>query len=152
MSSDTLLQTIDTLTQDVVQRDLTIKALRLTIEKLKIELTHLKRMRYGRSSEKMEAAQVQLKLLSAALAPWVPASAPAMQSSGANVVDLLTGDGFLAASKGEARRALEQGGVYVNGARAEAGATVTEADLLHGRFVVLRKGKRAYGLVDVASS
>ena len=72
MSSNALLQTIDTLTQDVVQRDLTIKALRLTIEKLKIELTHLKRMRYGRSSEKMEAAQVQLELLSAALAPLLP--------------------------------------------------------------------------------
>ena len=58
MSSNALLQTIDTLTQDVVQRDLTIKALRLTIEKLKIELTHLKRMRYGRSSEKMEAVYI----------------------------------------------------------------------------------------------
>ena len=41
MSSNALLQTIDTLTQDVVQRDLTIKGLRLTIEKLKIELKRI---------------------------------------------------------------------------------------------------------------
>lgn len=91
MNSNTLLQTIDTLTQDVVQRDLTIKALRLTIEKLKMELTHLKRMRYGRSSEKVEAAQVQLELLSAALAPLLPLlplSVPATDSFGANVADL----------------------------------------------------------------
>lgn len=88
MSSDALLQTIDNLTQDVVQRDLTIKALRLTIEKLKMELTHLKRMRYGRSSEKVEAAQLQLELLSAALAPLLPVIAPAVDGSGNNVADL----------------------------------------------------------------
>ena len=88
MSSDALLQTIDTLTQDVVQRDLTIKALRLTIEKLKIEITHLRRMRYGRSSERMEVAQVQMELLSAALTPLVPASEPATQGSASNVADL----------------------------------------------------------------
>lgn len=88
MSSDVLLPTIDTLTQDVVQRDLTIKALRLTVEKLKIELAHLKRMRYGRSSEKMEATQVQLELLSAALAPLLPVSTPALETSAGNVADL----------------------------------------------------------------
>lgn len=88
MSSDTLLQTIDTLTQDVVQRDLTIKALHLTIEKLKMELTYLKRMRYGRSSERVEAAQIQLELLSAALAPLLPVIAPAVDDSANNVADL----------------------------------------------------------------
>ena len=66
MSSEAQPKTIETLTEDVTQRDITIKALRLTIEKLKIELTHLRRMRYGRSSEKMDAAQAQLELLSAA--------------------------------------------------------------------------------------
>ena len=64
MSSQALPKTVEMLTDDVTQRDATIKALRLTIEKLKIELTHLKRMRYGRSSEKMEATQTQLELLS----------------------------------------------------------------------------------------
>ena len=76
MSSEALLKTVQMLTEDVTQRDVTIKALRLTIEKLKIELTHLKRMRYGRSSEKMDNAQAQLELLSAALAPLMPAGAP----------------------------------------------------------------------------
>lgn len=87
MSSEAQLQTIDTLMQDVTQRDVTIKALRLTIEKLKIELTHLRRMRFGRSSEKMDAAQAQLELLSAALAPLVPM--PASDApTGSNVAHL----------------------------------------------------------------
>ena len=88
MSSESLLQTIETLTEDVSQRDVMIKALRLTIEKLKIELTHLRRMRYGRSSEKMDAAQSQLELLSAALAPLVPVSG------------LISPDAFCAHSQG----------------------------------------------------
>ena len=91
MSSESLLQTIETLTEDVSQRDVMIKALRLTIEKLKIELTHLRRMRYGRSSEKMDAAQAQLELLSAALAPLVPVNAAVEDTTGAadsNVADL----------------------------------------------------------------
>ncbi len=92
MSSEALLKTVQTLTEDVTQRDVTIRALRLTIEKLKIELTHLKRMRYGRSSEKMESAQVQLDLLSAALAPLMPVGAPAEvtkgDATGSNVADL----------------------------------------------------------------
>ena len=91
MSSQALPKTIEMLTEDVTQRDLTIKALRLTIEKLKIELTHLKRMRYGRSSEKMDAAQTQLELLSAALAPLVPLGAPVDavgDAHGSNVADL----------------------------------------------------------------
>lgn len=37
MSSQALPKTVEMLTDDVTQRDATIKALRLTIEKLKIE-------------------------------------------------------------------------------------------------------------------
>ncbi len=88
MTSQALLLTIETLTQGVTQRDGTIKALRLTVEKLKIELTHLRRMRYGRSSEKMDAAQAQLELLSAALAPIVPMPVSADGATGSNVADL----------------------------------------------------------------
>lgn len=92
MSFEALIKTVQTLTEDVTQRDVTIKALRLTIEKLKIELTHLKRMRYGRSSEKMQSTQEQLDLLSTALAPLMPVGAPAEETkgdaTGSNVADL----------------------------------------------------------------
>jgi tyrosyl-tRNA synthetase len=65
------------------------------------------------------------------------------------IVDLLVQAG-LAPSKGDARRAVESGGVYVNNARVEAvSRVVTTADLLFGKYVLLRKGKRTYALVRV---
>lgn len=68
--------------------------------------------------------------------------------AGIDLADLLADGELLTASKGEARRALAQGGVYVNGERAEEGRLVRADDLLHGRFVLLRKGKKAYALVS----
>lgn len=54
----------------------------------------------------------------------------------------------LARSKGEARRAIEQGGVYVNQVReADAGRAIGEPDWLAGRNLLLRKGKKDYALL-----
>jgi tyrosyl-tRNA synthetase len=62
--------------------------------------------------------------------------------SGLSLVDALERTG-LAKSKGEARRAIEQGGAYVNNKReAETARMLGLADLLHDRYVVLRKGRR----------
>ncbi len=57
----------------------------------------------------------------------------------------------LAPSKGQARTFIQQGAVSVNGevVREEA-RTLGIADLLAGRFVVLRRGKKTYSLLDVA--
>ena len=53
-------------------------------------------------------------------------------------------------SKGEARRLVQQGGVYLNGQRMEAERRpLTSDDLLGGRYVLIRKGARNYGLVEV---
>lgn len=54
----------------------------------------------------------------------------------------------LATSLGDARRQLDQRGIAVNGAKAEPGRTLTTADLLHGRWVLLRKGKRDWAVLD----
>ena len=53
-------------------------------------------------------------------------------------------------SRGEARRALEQGGVYINGERlgVERMAIARER-LLHGRYLLVRRGARNYALVRV---
>ena len=56
----------------------------------------------------------------------------------------------LATSLGEARRFIEQGGVYVNNVRVDVGASVTSAQLLHGRYVILRRGRRQMHLVVAA--
>jgi len=66
------------------------------------------------------------------------------------LIDVLAESGIVA-SKGEARRAIEQGGAFVNDhARSGLDAVVTVDDLLHGRYLVLRKGKRSYHVITVA--
>lgn len=66
-----------------------------------------------------------------------------------SVADLLAASG-LCKSKSEARRAIAQGGAYVNNAKVESEDAVPSAeDLLHGRFLVLRRGKRNIGGVEV---
>jgi len=60
--------------------------------------------------------------------------------------------GGLAKSKSEARRSIEQGGVYVNQRRVkDAARRIEPADWLADRNVLLRKGKKDYALVRVGS-
>jgi tyrosyl-tRNA synthetase len=65
------------------------------------------------------------------------------------LIDVLPATG-LVSSKGDARRQLEQGGIYVNDAPASIDRSLQAADLLHERFVLLRRGKRTHHLVEVA--
>jgi tyrosyl-tRNA synthetase len=68
-------------------------------------------------------------------------------SGGLDLVTLVAEVG-LAASKGEARRGVEQGGVYLNTERvSDPERSVGADDALHGRFLILRKGKKSYHLV-----
>jgi tyrosyl-tRNA synthetase len=54
----------------------------------------------------------------------------------------------LAKSKGEARRTLEQGGVYINNRRQDdASKALTTADLASETTIVLRSGKKKYALL-----
>lgn len=74
----------------------------------------------------------------------------ALEGAGQPLVDVLVDTG-LTRSKGEARRLIDNGGVYVNNVpAASADQTVTLADAIEGQFVVLRKGKKSYHLVQVA--
>ncbi|HEY5104459.1 MAG TPA: tyrosine--tRNA ligase [Acidimicrobiales bacterium] len=53
----------------------------------------------------------------------------------------------LAKSNGEARRFLEQGGVSVNNVRLEPASRVYLKNALHGKYLVVRRGKRQLHLV-----
>ena len=57
----------------------------------------------------------------------------------------------LAASKSAARRLVEQGGVYLNGQRASSDTDLAAAKPLAGRYHLLRKGTRDYGLLSVGT-
>lgn len=59
------------------------------------------------------------------------------------IVDLLVAAG-LSPSRGAARRTVNEGGAYVNNAKiADEDWRPATSDLLHGRWLVLRRGKRA---------
>jgi tyrosyl-tRNA synthetase len=64
------------------------------------------------------------------------------------IVDLLVASG-LSASKGAARRTISEGGVSVNNIRIDSDEWVPRAsDFLHGRWLVLRRGKRSIAGVE----
>ena len=53
----------------------------------------------------------------------------------------------LAKSKGEARRAIEQGGIYINLQRVNADQPISDRDWIGGKSLLLRKGKKDYALL-----
>ena len=72
-----------------------------------------------------------------------------LEGDGTGILDLLASTG-VASSKGDARRSVEGGGVYLNNERVgEVDTRVRIEDAVEGRFLVLRKGKKAYHMVRV---
>ncbi|NES13557.1 MULTISPECIES: tyrosine--tRNA ligase [Micromonospora] len=66
-----------------------------------------------------------------------------------DVAGLLKESGLVPSMK-EARRVIAEGGAYVNNTRiSEVDAAVSPADLLHGRYLVLRRGKRSFAGVEL---
>ncbi|OHX07235.1 tyrosine--tRNA ligase [Micromonospora sp. WMMB235] len=66
-----------------------------------------------------------------------------------DVAGLLKESGLVPSMK-EARRVIAEGGAYVNNTRiSEVDATVSADDLLHGRYLVLRRGKRSFAGVEL---
>ncbi|MEW2571987.1 tyrosine--tRNA ligase [Streptomyces sp. NPDC047070] len=92
-----------------------------------------------------ELAELDAATLSAALSelPRVRVAEPG------SVVDLFAEVG-LVPSKSAARRAVKEGGAYVNNVKvASEDAVVSADDLLHGRWLVLRRGKKSLAAVEV---
>jgi tyrosyl-tRNA synthetase len=68
-----------------------------------------------------------------------------------DVIELLVTTG-LATSKSDARRLVQQGSVRANERVVTADDGVDGVELLHGRYLLLRKGKRTFHLVEVFES
>ena len=69
--------------------------------------------------------------------------------AGASIIDLLTDHTGFLPSKGEAKRALKEGSISVNKVKVDEQRTVSAADRLGGRFILLQRGKKNYFLVKV---
>ncbi len=66
------------------------------------------------------------------------------------MADLLRSSG-LVTSRSAGRRAIAEGGAYVNNVRVEGeDAEVGPEDLLHGRWLVIRRGRRSLAAIDMA--
>jgi tyrosyl-tRNA synthetase len=91
------------------------------------------------SAETLTASLAELPRISLAAGAGLPP-----------VVELLAETG-LSPSRSAARRAIAEGGAYVNNTRVADEAHVpAESDLLGGRWLVLRRGKRNLAAVEIA--
>jgi tyrosyl-tRNA synthetase len=99
-----------------------------------------------------ELRDLDEKTLAAALAEVPAVTLPAGAGAGGElprVADLLAEAGIVP-SKSEARRAIAGGGAYLNNVKVpDADFAPQTSDLLHGRFLVLRRGKRTIVGVQV---
>ncbi|MBB4912321.1 tyrosyl-tRNA synthetase [Actinophytocola algeriensis] len=94
-----------------------------------------------------ELGDLDASTLDAAMAE-VPTGAARLADK-PTVVDLLVSSG-LADSRGAARRAVNEGGAYVNNQRiADEEWSPAAGDLLHGRWLVVRRGKRSTAGVEI---
>jgi tyrosyl-tRNA synthetase len=98
---------------------------------------------FGRGS----LAELDAATLAASLAE-LPRVTVALGGTAPTVVELLAETG-LSPSRSAARRAVAEGGAYLNNERVtDEQATVGEQDLLAGRWMVLRRGKRQLAAVE----
>jgi tyrosyl-tRNA synthetase len=73
-----------------------------------------------------------------------------LEGAGASLIDLLVHSG-LCPSRGQARKDIEGGGIYVNNVRVTDLARVVSApDIIFDRHLLLRKGKRTYTVLTLA--
>lgn len=95
-----------------------------------------------------ELSELDLDTLQAATRELPRASAPA---AGVTIVELLVTSG-LAASNSAARRTVGEGGAYVNNVKVtDPDAVLDGSAALHGKYLLVRRGKRTLSMVELAA-
>jgi tyrosyl-tRNA synthetase len=104
------------------------------------------RVLFGGDLEGLEAADIREIF---ADVPSSRVERAQLEGAGAPLVDLLAATG-LVSSKGDARRSIQGGGIYVNNERVtDARYAVALAQSIEGQFLLLRKGRKKYHLLRV---
>jgi tyrosyl-tRNA synthetase len=67
--------------------------------------------------------------------------------AGVSIVDFLSEKTQIFKSKGEAKRALQGGGISINKTKVQETTVVSGADLLNEKYILAQKGKKDYSLV-----
>jgi tyrosyl-tRNA synthetase len=82
----------------------------------------------------------------------IPGPGAGTNGSGLPPVANLMAAAGIVATVSAARRAIAEGGAYLNNQKVtDVGAVPGREDLLHGRYLILRRGKRTVGAVEVVS-
>jgi tyrosyl-tRNA synthetase len=97
-------------------------------------------------SEDIASLDEQTLLMVFADAPSSVIERTALSAGAVDPVELIAGVG-LVPSRSQARTTIEQGGLYVNNRRIEAGESLGVDHLLHDRYIVLRRGRRDFHLL-----
>lgn len=82
--------------------------------------------------------------------PTTDVPADQFSGDGTGLIDLVV-QAKLCPSKGQARKDIAAGGIYVNNERSnDIARQLTSGDLLFGKYLLLRKGKRNYAVLRIA--
>ncbi|GAA4917437.1 tyrosine--tRNA ligase [Nesterenkonia rhizosphaerae] len=93
---------------------------------------------------KGEITEIDEPTLRGIAAEVTVAELPAEDATGINVLTATE----LVPSKGEARRAIQQGGAYINNTKVDDGDAVVEASAwLHDQYLVVRRGKKNLAVI-----
>jgi tyrosyl-tRNA synthetase len=96
-----------------------------------------------------ELADLDERTLASAVAELRPHQVQAAPGSLPPVANLMAAAG-VESSVSAARRAISGGGAYLNNRKiTEVAAVPAAGDLLHGRYLILRRGKRTVGAVEI---
>ncbi len=102
---------------------------------------------YGESIKELDAETLLLALDDA---PSSTLDRAALDAGEIDIVDILVQSG-LVSSKNIARQTVAQGGAYVNNRRVDASAPVlSPTELIAGRYLLIRRGRRDLHLLDFA--
>ncbi|HVC15617.1 MAG TPA: tyrosine--tRNA ligase [Acidimicrobiales bacterium] len=144
------LEELDRQTAEHPERRAAQHALGIEVTRLvhgEIEAAHAVRTSRALFGEEIASLDEQTLLDVVGDAPSSMVERDALVRAEVRLVDVLVSAG-LVASRSEARRAITQGGAYVNNRRVQdEGYELGPADLLHDRYVVLRRGRRDHHLL-----
>jgi tyrosyl-tRNA synthetase len=110
---------------------------------------HASRLLFGEDITQLSADDV---LAVFADVPAAQLASEQLSGDGLSLVELVAAVG-LASSKGEARRLVQSGGIYLNNRRiSDVQAKITAKDGIDGRVLVLRKGSRLNHIVRIVGA
>lgn len=113
----------------------------------KAETEKVERAAEALYSEDVALLDEESLLMMLADAPSSSLSRSLLDGQGLDLIDALVASG-LVSSKSAARTTIAQGGAYVNNKRAGSESRLSVADLIAGRYLLLRRGRRELHLVS----